>query len=156
MFGLYSGIASVVIFFVLHFLGNNPFGNARFIGTVVTIVLMVLAHKKFKDSGDGFMSFGEGFEIGFWMVLVSTTISTLIPYLYVTYVDYAPMTMFLDDQLFQMQEKGTPDETIEMAQTWTKKLFWVFAGIGGLIGGVVISLLVSIFTQKRSAASEFN
>ena len=150
-FGLYSGLIAIVVFLMVSFLGYNPFGGGfNYIGSVASIVLLVLAHKKFKDSGDGFMSYGQGIGIGFWFTLVSALLAILVMYIYINFIDYNPMQLMLDDQLAKMEESGTSEEAIETAVSWTKKLFWVFAVIGGLVGGMIIALLVTIFTQKKN------
>lgn len=150
-YGLFAGLFSIVVFVVVSTLGLNPFGGGlNYIGTVGSIVLLVLAHKKFKDSGDGFMSYGQGLAISIFFFLVSSLLGILVMYIYVNFVDYSPLQAVLDEQLQKMQEANTPDDAIETAQKWTKNLFWVFAVIGGLFGGLVIGLIVSIFTQKKN------
>jgi hypothetical protein len=150
-FGFYAGLISIIVFIAVSSLGLNPFGGGfNYIGTVASIILLVLAHKKFKDSGDGFMSYGQGIVIGLWFTLVSALLAISAMYIYINFIDYQPMQLMLDDQLAKMRETGTPDNAIETAQNWTKKLFWVFAVIGGLIGGLVVALIVTIFTQKKN------
>jgi hypothetical protein len=150
-FGLYAGVISAVVFLITSFLGYNPFGGGlNYIGTVASIVLLVLAHKKFKDSGDGFMSYGQGMGIGFWFTLVSALLAITVMYVYINYIDYSPLQLMLDEQTTKMEEAGSDENAIETAMEWTKKLFWVFAVIGGLIGGMVVALIVTIFTQKKN------
>lgn len=150
-FGLYAGAISAVVFLVTSFLGYNPFGGGlNYIGTVASIVLLVLAHKKFKEAGDGFMSYGQGMGIGFWFTIVSALLALIVMYVYINYVDYGPLQLMLDEQTAKMEETGSDENAIETAMEWTKKLFWVFAVIGGLIGGMVVALIVTIFTQKKN------
>ncbi len=150
-FGLYAGAISAVVFLITSFLGYNPFGGGlNYIGTVASIVLLVLAHKKFKDSGDGFMSYGQGMGIGFWFTLVSALLAITVMYVYINFVDYSPLQLMLDEQTAKMEEAGSDENAIETAMEWTKKLFWLFAVIGGLIGGIVVALIVTIFTQKKN------
>jgi hypothetical protein len=154
-FGLYSAAVSSLVFLVTSFLGYNPFGGGlNYIGTVASIVLLVLAQKKFKDSGDGFMSYGQGAGIGFWCTLISVVITMAIMYIYINFVSYSPMQMMLEEQATKMQEGGTPDSAIETAQEWTKKLFWVFGIVGALIFGMIIALVVTIFTQKANPQAQ--
>ncbi len=154
-YGLYAGLISAGLFLIISLLGYNPFGGGlNYIGTVAGIVLLVLAHKKFKDSGDGYMSYGQGLGIGLWFYVISGIIGLSIMYIYINFVDYSPLSLMFEEQATKMQEAGTPESTIETAQEWTKKLFWVFAVLGVLFGGLIISLLVSIFTQKKNPQGE--
>lgn len=155
-YGLYAGLVSAIIFVVISLASLNPFGGGlNYIGTVASIVLLVLAHKKFKDSGDSFMSYGQGVGIGFWFILISSLISLAVMYIYINFVDYSPMQLMLDEQLTKMQEQGQPEEAIEMAATWTKNLFWPLAIFMGLFFGMIIVLIVTIFTQKKNPTPAF-
>jgi hypothetical protein len=149
-YGLYSAAVSSVIFLVVSLLGYNPFGGGlNYIGTVAAIVLLVFAHKQYKSTGDGYMSYGQGFGIGFWFTLISTLLTVLIMYVYIT-IDETPMKLMLEENALKMQEQGQSDQTIETAQEWTKKLFWPFAIVGALFFGLLIPLIVTIFTQKKN------
>lgn len=153
-YGLFSGIVTIVIFVIISVSGLNPFGGGlNYIGTVASIVLLVLAHRKYKQSGDGYMTYGQGMGVGFWFTLISCVLTVGFMYVYLTFIDNTPMQLMLDEQLVKMQEAGSPEEAIEMAMTWTKNLFWPMAVIGGLIGGIIVALLVTIFTQKKPPVS---
>jgi hypothetical protein len=155
-YGLYVGLASIAFFLLSVLLNQNPFkGIWNWIGVIVTVVLMVLAHKNFKDNGEGFMSYGEGFAIGLWLTVISTVISIPVMYIYLTFIDTAPMELFFEDQRTQMEAGGAPEEAIEMAQKWTRKLFWVISLVVSIIGGVVIALILTIFTQKKASEQAF-
>ena len=154
-YGLYAGLISAGLFLIISLLGYNPFGGGlNYIGTVAGIVLLVLAQKKFKDSGDGYMSYGQGVGIGLWFYVISGIIGLSIMYIYINFIDYSPLSLMFEEQATKMQEAGTPESTIETAQEWTKKLFWLFAVLGVLFGGLIISLIVSIFTQKKNPQGE--
>lgn len=149
-YGLYAGLISVIIFIIISASGLNPFGGGlNYIGTAASIVLLVLAHRKFKQSGDGYMTYGQGMGIGFWFTLISCVLTVGVMYVYINFIDYTPLQLMLDEQLVKMQEGGSPEEAIEMATTWTKNLFWPMAIVGGLIGGIIVALIVTIFTQKK-------
>lgn len=155
-FGLYSAAISIVLFLIPALLNQNPFqGLWNWIGIPILIALIIFAHKQFKDQGDGFMSFGQGVGIGFWLTLIATIVAGLFTFVYISFVDSSPMELMLQEQSTKMQEQGVPDETIEIAMTWTKNLFWVSYAFMGILGGVIIALIVSIFTQKKSAETNY-
>ncbi len=150
-YGLYSAGVSIAVFVILALLGMNPFGGGyNYIGTVAAIVLLVLAQKYYKDNGDGFMSYGQGFGIGFWFGLAGVLLGIGFMYIYIEFIDHNPMDLMMADQAAKMQEQGAPDETIETAQEWTKKLFWPIALAGGLFGNMIVAAIVTIFTQKAN------
>jgi len=101
------------------------------------------------------MTIGQGVGIGFWMTLVSLLIGGLVTYVYANIIDPDTMQNFYEMQRIQMEERNVPDEQIEIALEWTRKLFWVFYAISGLAGGLIIALIVSIFTKKDNPAPPF-
>lgn len=155
-YGLFSALAGVIIFLIAVVLDLNPMqGAASWFSIGVSIVLLVLAHKNFKDSGDGFMSYGQGMGVAFWYTIVGSLISILVMFVYMNFIDTAAMENVFEQQALKMEEQGQPQEAIDMAMEWTKKLFWPFAIGGSIIGGMVIALIVTIFTQKKSPEPGF-
>ena len=155
-YGLISALLSVVYFLVLAVSGLNAFDNKwGWIGMVISVVIVVLAHKNFKDSGNGYMSYGQGVGIAFWIALVSVVINFALTYAYIAFIDPSAMDMFYDQQTQQMAERGMQDEQIDMAISWTKTLFWPMYLFFGLFFGVLIGVIVSIFTQKKNPEPAF-
>jgi hypothetical protein len=131
-------------------MNDNPFSSMwNWIGAGIGIVLIVVAHKQFKDNGDSYMNYGEGVGISFWIGLISTVITVPLMYAYLNFIDNSPFELFLQQQEEKMIEGGAPAEAIEMGLKWTKNLFWYMACIMGIIGSVITALIVSIFTQKK-------
>lgn len=154
--GLISALIGLAIFIVVAALGYNPFSNTQnFIGLVISVVLLVLAHKNFKESGDGFMSYGQGVAIGFWSALVSTAISMLVVYLYIEFIDYTPMQTMFEEQAASMERSGQSQQSIDIAMEWTRKLFWPIGIFFGIFFGVLAAVIVSIFTQKKRPEQVF-
>lgn len=155
-YGLISAIAGIALFLVSVILGQNPFqGVWNWIAIAVTIVLLFLAHKNYKDSKDGFMSYGQGVGIGFWFTLVSTLLGVGAMYGYLSFIDSSPMDLFYEEQRAGMEEAGQSEEAIDIALEWTRKLFWVFALVGSIFWGMIIALILSIFTQKKAPEQAF-
>lgn len=149
-YGLMSTGVGILIFLALALMAMNPFDNTLgWVRIAISVVFIVLAHREFKNSGDGYMSYGQGFQVGFVMVLVSL-VGLLFTWFYTSMVDPGVMELFYDAQREQMESNNMPDEQIDVALEWTQKLFWVFAVVGGIIGGTIGVLIVTIFTQKRN------
>lgn len=154
--GLIEALISIVIFLGLAISGQNAFDNTwGWIRMLIALGLVFLAHKNFKDSGDGFMSYGQGVGIAFWMTLISLVLGTLVTYVYVTFIDTGVMDLFYEKQVEEMSKNGTPDEQIDMALKFTKMLFWPIALFFGLLFGVLMGVIVSIFTQKKNPEPAF-
>ena len=155
-FGLISALISVVFFLVLVISGQNAFDNKwSWIGLIISVAIVFLAHKNYKESGNGFMSYGQGVGIAFWITLVSLVINFVITYCYVTFIDPSAMDLFYDKQTEQMAANGMQDDQIDMAIGWTKTLFWPLYLFFGLFFGVLVGVIVSIFTQKKNPEPAF-
>jgi hypothetical protein len=150
-FGLISAGISIFFFLVLVLTGMNAFDNKwNWLGLVISVIILVLAHKQFKDNGDGFMSYGQGVGIGFWIAVVSLIIAGGFTFIYVNFIESTAMDAFYDAQRTGMEEKGMGDDQINMAISWTQKLFWPIYFVFGLFFGVLVAVIVSIFTQKKN------
>jgi hypothetical protein len=156
-YGLISTVVGIVFFLILIFAGQNPyvFKYQWVFSLLTTIVLLYLAHKEYKSDNDGYMTYGEGIGIGVWFTLVAIAVGMLFNYVYTSFIDPNLMTEFYENQYEQLQQQGQSDEQIEMAQTWTKKLFWVFSIIGGTFFCMATVLIVTIFTQKKPPETRF-
>lgn len=156
-YGLFMGVFSIAYFLILNTLGADiTQGPASWGRYVYCAVFIFLAHKYFKDNGDGFMAYGQGMGISFWMGLISVAISSVFTYIYVKFIDTGFIQQVLDKTREQMEEKGTlSDEQIDQAMSMTAKfmtpeMMVIFGVIFGIIGTIIIGLIVSIFTQKKS------
>lgn len=156
-YGVIMGVVSIAYFIILNLLSvdmtQGPGSWGRY---VYCAVLIFLAHKYFKDNGDSFMSYGQGIGISFWMGLISVAISSVFTYVYVKFIDPNFVQQMMDKVRQGMEEKGTmSDEQIEQAMSITGKfmtpeMMLLFGVIFGIIGTIIIGLIVTIFTQKKS------
>ncbi|HEY0743563.1 MAG TPA: DUF4199 domain-containing protein [Chryseosolibacter sp.] len=160
-YGLIAAVIGIVYFLALTSAGiDMQEGAWRWVGYVITIVLVVLAHKYFKDNNGSFMSYGQGVGIAFWLALVSSAINSVFTYIYIKFVDTAFMDSAKQKQIEQMQERGMSDEQIDQAMQisamfMTPEAIFGFALVFGIIGTVIIGLIISIFTQKKAAEQAY-
>ncbi len=157
-FGAILGLASIVIHLVQVAIGANPMDNSwvnNIINLVLVVGVVVFAHKAFKENGDGYMSYGQGLGLAMVVVLVSLVISAIWMLIYFNIIDTSAFDAIWEKAAADMEAKGQSDEQIEMAMTWGRKLFWVFFLAGSLFWGLIIGLIVTIFTQKKAPEQAF-
>lgn len=157
-YGLYSAGFGIFFFLVRVLMGQNPFDNswwALLISLGVSILLIALAHREFKESGDGFMNYGQGVGIGFWMALVSVIIVLLLQWAYISFVEPGVMDNMIEMQRMKFEDQGVPDSQIEAMLNGTRRFFWAFGFIGAMIVSIILAVIVSIFTQKRNPQPVF-
>jgi len=149
--GLILGLVSIIFSLILILIGDSPFNRSiSWVNWVFVIALVVIAHKRFKDGNNGYMSYGQGVGISFWISLASTVLGGIFLYIYITAIDPGLFDAVFEQQIQAMEEKGMPDDQIEMGINIGKMMFWPMYLIGGIFCGVLIGLIVSIFTQKKA------
>jgi hypothetical protein len=155
-YGFLSALISIIFFLLLVVTGQNAFANKwNWVSLMITVAIVFLGHKSFKDRGDGFMSYGQGVGIAFWIALVSVLINFLLTYSYLKFIDASGMELFYQMQSEELAERGMQEDQIEMAMSWTRILFWPLFIFFGLVFGLLVGLIVSIFTQKKNLETVF-
>jgi hypothetical protein len=160
-FGLIAAVVSIFYFVILNVVGiNMTSGPWQYVGWILTVAFIFLAHKYYKDNGDGYMSYGQGIGIAFWLGLISGVISSIFTYIYIKFVDQGFIEMIKDKQLEDMQAKGMSEDQIEQAMKissmfMTPEAMLIFGLIGAVVGALIIGLIVTIFTQKKSPETTF-
>jgi Protein of unknown function (DUF4199) len=155
-YGLILAVISILYFVIMTSVGlNTSDGPASWVVYLLDAALIFLAHKFFKENGDGFMSFGQGMTVTFWLGLIATVLYMIFFYIYVKFIDTGFMDMIKDRQLEQMQGRGMSEEQIDQAMEISGKFMTpeIFLGTGlffGVIIVVIIGLIVTAFTQKKN------
>jgi hypothetical protein len=131
-------------------------GNINYVFLIVGIVL---AHKAFKEGGDGYLSMGQGLGIGTLISLIGGALSGVFSYIYIKFIDDSMLTKIADMQIEKMEEQGLDDAQIEQAMKITGKLMSaemmpVWSIVGMLFFGFILSLIVSLFTKKANPTLE--
>jgi tetrahydromethanopterin S-methyltransferase subunit G len=160
-YGVIAGLISIAYFMVMTIADMDMTeGIGRWASLLITGVIIYLAHKYYKENGDGFMTIGQGTGIGFWLALVSSTISSVFTYIYIKFIDNSMIQQMLDKQREGMEERGMDDEQIDQAMTMTEKFMTpeIIFGTGivfGIIIVVIVALLISLVTQKKNPEEAF-
>lgn len=155
-YGLIGGIISIAYFLILNLAGiNMTQGYWNWVGYLITAVVIFMAHKQYKESGEGFMSYGQGIGIAFWIGLISAVLSSIFTYIYIKFVDTSFIDMIKDKQIEGMEAKGMSDAEIDQAMKiasmfMTPEAMLIMGLVFGIIGTIIIGLIVTIFTQKKA------
>jgi len=152
-YGLLLGVISVIFSFLQLTFIDDPQTPLRWLSVVFLIAGIVLAHKQFKQHNQGFMSFGQGLAIGTILSAVSGVISGLFTYVYFTFIDPSYMTRVMEMTRSRMEDQGLTDAQVDNAMAMTQKfatgpISMVFAMLGALLVGFLISLVVSAVTKN--------
>lgn len=158
--GLIMGLISVGFFLIIALGGLQGNSAMQWVSLIPTIIVIYLAHKEFKDNGDGYMSYGQGLGLGTLLVLISSLISTVFFYIYVKFIDATYIDAVKDVQIAQFQEQGMSDSEIETAMGFsegfmTPEVMSVFAIVFAVFAGFVVSLIVSAITKNSNPELDY-
>ena len=157
--GLILALISFAYFMILNIAGLAGEPAYSWVGSIFTIVIFVLAHKAFKEGGNGFMSFGEGFKIGALVAAISAFISSILTYIYVKFVDGSMLEIIRDNAISDMEDQGMSEEQIDQAMGFSEmfmsaEAILVTGFFGGVIIGCIIALIVTAFTKNVDPSME--
>jgi len=155
--GAISGLIGIIVFVIQDFAGlagNQTYGWVMMVvGIAIGVTILTMAHKEFINGGDGFMSYGEGLGIGTLMALISSIISSVFTYIYVSFVNPAYIDNIKEIQMMELEKQGMTDAQIEQAMQiggmFTSPIGMTIMGIvGGVFMGFLMALIVSAFTKN--------
>ena len=129
------------------------------VGYIFLVIVMVFAHKAFKEGGDSFMSYGQGLGIGTLVSLITGLLSSAFMFIYVKFVDDSMIAQIKEQQISGMEEQGLSDAQIESAMEIASR--FLTPGVMAIMGvvffvfiGFIISLIVSAITKKNNPSLE--
>jgi hypothetical protein len=157
-FGLFLGIGLVLVSVAYYSTGNSFHSSAPWVGYGVMIAGVLIAQLQFRKQLGGYMTYAQALGIGILTMLFASVITGFFSYLL-----YAVIDPSLQDQLLLSIEEeivrggSIPEEQIDMAVRMASKfkdpaVMFFMNIVGGALIGLLISLLTSIFTQKKAEA----
>lgn len=152
-YGLLTGLVSIIFSFLQLSFIEDPETPLRWLSLLILVGGIWLAHKQFKQLRGGFMAYGEGLGIGTIVAAVSGGLGGVFSYIYLTFIDPGYMQRVMNLTRSRMEEKGMDDAQVDQAMAMVKKfsggaLSTVFAVLGALLIGFILSLIISAITKN--------
>ena len=157
-YGMLTGLVSILFSFGLSIMHQES-SPARYISFAILIGGIVFAMNTFKQQNQGFMSYGQGLGIGTVLSAVVGLMSGIFTYVYMTFIDTEIMGRITEKMRTDMEARGgMTDEQIDQAIAMSGKFMHgpfmlVFALLGSILIGVLLSLVISAFI--KNAQPEF-
>ena len=151
-YGLIQGVLSFVGLVVVAMTGINQ-NWASLASIVLLIVLMVLAHREFKKTHDGMMTYPQGLGSGTLLSVVAAVVSCVLTYIYVQYINTGYVAAMMQAQQAALEARGITGAQADQAMAMTSAMLSpvgivITSLLSGTIAGFIIALIVSIFTRK--------
>jgi hypothetical protein len=151
-YGLIQGAIGFVLFVIVAMTGMRQNWISTVVNIAVLVVLIVLAHKEFKKTHEGIMSYGQGVGSGTLLTVIASVLSSILLYIYVGFINTGYPAAALQVQRAALEERGVTGPQLDQALTMTSAMLTptgivVTSLIGGVILGFIVSLIVSAFTK---------
>ena len=152
-YGLLQGVFSFFLFLGTALTGSRQNWLVAAVTTALLIVLMVLAHQEFKKTHGGMMSYPQGLGSGTLLSVWAVLVKCIPVYVYVRYINTEYFAVAMRAQQAALERRGITGVQAQHAMSITAPLLTpvglvVISLITAVIGGFVVALIVSIFTQK--------
>jgi Protein of unknown function (DUF4199) len=152
-YGLIQGVLGFVVFLVLNYTRMTQSRVGTVVNIAILIVLMVLAHREFKQTHKSMMTYPQGLGSGTLLSLVGAVVSGILVFIYVKFINTGYFAVLMHAQQAALQQRGITGAQAEQAMAVTRMIMTpvglvVVSLISGTILGFIVALIVSIFTQK--------
>lgn len=128
---------------------------ALIIGISLPVLGIVFAHQEYKNSNNGLMKYGQGLSLGLLVSAVLGVISALITlgFKIIFPESYQERKQAIFDKQVEIwQKQGFSDEQIQQSLEMSEKFEsfqMIVTVIGSIILGLILSLIITAFTQKN-------
>lgn len=158
-YGVIAGIIMIIYGMILQLTDMATNQGLAFLNYLFLAVIIFLAHKKYKETGDGFLSYGQGLGIGFWVSLAGGILAMVFSYVYMKFIDSSVMDQAIEKARYDMEEQGMSDAQVDQAMAISEKfmtpeMIFVFGILGILFFGFILSLIISAITKKTDPQLE--
>lgn len=160
---IYAGVLSLSLFggYIFGSMTNKTLGVIiGLISFAISITVLVLSNREYqKQYLGGYIKYWQCLVNSLLVFTFSAVIIALLTYIIYGIVDVAAFNKMIDDQLLAIS--SNPD----IPQAWKEKQLDALASmtpfkqatmqlVGSVIYGIVLSLIVSIFTRKKDKSFE--
>ena len=155
VWGAILGFVGIIYNVILYMLDQNLNQNLGYAGILITIVVLILAVRSYRDSVmGGVLPFGPAFKFGFIVILVSTVISVIYAYLLWTVIDPDIIGKMKDMQMEKMLEQGIPEEGLDQAMSIAEKfmspvVMVIMTLVTGVFFGTIVALIIAAIFKKN-------
>ena len=155
IWGVILGLIGIVYSVILYMLDQNLNQTLSMMGIVITIVVLIVAIRSFRDNvRGGVLPFGPAFSFGFVVILVSSVIGIIYAYILWTVIDPDIITKMKDMQMEKMLEQGVPEEALDQAMQISGKfmtplMMTIFGLLSSVFMGTIVALIIAAIFKKN-------
>ena len=162
--GLRYGVSTAVILvaysLTLQLTGYEDNAMLGFLVFVILGLAIFLAHKAFKDQGDGYLGYGQGWRLGAFMSAFTGTITGTFTFIYLKLIDKEAIYLLVEQTRIGLEQQDMDDESIDrfmdLFEQFLTPILMGFADfLGMVILGSLLSLVIAAITKNERSEIEF-
>jgi predicted PurR-regulated permease PerM len=157
MHGVILGLILIAFSLLLYLLDMSRSG-LQYVSYAILIGYLAYAMVQWRDKyNDRLLGYGQAFSTGFMVILFSSFILAAYVFVFFGYVAPDEINVMLreaEDNVLKSQP-DISDDTLEITMKWTKRmmtpsLMAVWAFVGNLLSGLVVSAILAAFVKKET------
>ncbi len=163
-YSMMYALSSIALSMILFILGLQT--KSSWVTNVITLAYVSLflfygIKARRDESLNGFITYGQGVGTGVLIALCAGVVISIFAVINITIIDPELMRNVMEEAKRKMIENGDSEEKIEMATKWMANMQSpAYVAIGSLVGnlfiGLIVSLVISIFTKKDNPDATYN
>lgn len=154
-YGLITSALSVLINLALTQFGLADFsgGGNFWIALLIVVLGFYLSSEEFKKRNDGYLTVGQGIQVGLWIGATVGLISGIFSIIYIQ-MDPEMVEKIINQVEARLEEENANQEAIDMAVGLTRKMMspgvlLLFSLLMNVFLGLLVSAIVSAFVKKE-------
>ena len=157
-YGLYSAGIAIVITLLEYFTGLDRSMSGRWVGFLGFIGLGVMMYfairERKREDYDGYITYGQSVGTGFMVALFSSIVIAVFMFVYLSRINPELLDFMRDQVTEKFREQNVPAAQQEQAMKWVNISISpggqaVSALLGGTFFGLIMALIMSIFTRSK-------
>ncbi|MBL4586846.1 MAG: DUF4199 domain-containing protein [Flavobacteriales bacterium] len=155
------GLALIVYSLALYLLGLNESQSAQWLSYLIIAAFIFIASKAKRTELGGYISYGQALGNGVGVAFFASIMVAFYTYVFFHFIDPDMLEQLILRAEDQLYENGMPDDQIEMAMSYTRKLMQpgpmaFMVVLTYTFVGFIVSLITSAIVKKEDSSFEGN
>lgn len=157
-YGMLLALAVIVVSIVVYVMGlsaQQPWWQST-LNFLLSITLIWMGIKAFKNENDGFLSLGDALKTGLAISLIAGIVGSIFTYIFITFIEPDFVIQLLDAtrEKIVVQNPNMTQDQLDMTMGMTEKMMSPFiltamGLIASLFFGFIISLIVGLILKNE-------
>ncbi len=161
-YGLYIGIALIVLSLVYYLLDVYAEKWTGYISYVVLLLGIIFSQIKYRDDRlGGYITFGQSFSTGFLTGLFAAVLTAIFSYFFISYLgeDFIDTLLQKSEEAMIEARPNMSDDQIEQSMNMARKfmspgIMTIFSFLGSTVVSLILALIAAIFTKRADNSIE--